>query len=198
MHTSETVIACCQIAPVLGDVPANTALTVAAIRAAAEDGAALVVLPELASSGYMLADRAEALAAAQTSDGPTITAWAELARELGIVIVGGFCERDDAGDPRNSAVLVDPSGVRAVYRKAHLWDRERLVFVAGDDAPPVVDTIVGRVGVVICYDLEFPEWVRVPALAGAQVLCAPTNWPLARHPEGERPGRSPVRSSMRR
>lgn len=187
MHV-ETAIACCQIAPVLGDIPANTELTVAAIRDAAGSGAHLVVLPELASSGYMLADRAEALDAAQPVDGPTVAAWASLARELDLVIVGGFCERDDDGDPRNSAALIDPSGVRAVYRKAHLWDRERLVFVAGDEAPPVVDTLAGRIGVVICYDLEFPEWVRIPALAGAQVLCAPTNWPLAPHPAGERPG----------
>ena len=187
MHV-ETVIACCQVAPVLGDVAANTELTVAAIRAAAQDGAQIVVLPELASSGYMLADQAEARAAAQPADGPTIQAWASVARELGVVIVGGFCERDEEGRVRNSAAVIDPTGVRAIYRKAHLWDRERLVFVAGDEAPPVVDTIAGRIGVVICYDLEFPEWVRIPALAGAQVLCAPTNWPLAPHPAGERPG----------
>jgi len=51
----------------------------------------------------------------------------------------------------------------------------------------VVPTELGRIGVMICYDLEFPEWVRLPALAGAQLLCAPVNWPAAPHPPGERP-----------
>src|SRR5262249_47026140 len=87
----------------------------------------------------------------------------------------------------NSAAVIDPSGLRAVYRKAHLWDRERLIFDAGNAAPPVVETPVGRVATMICYDLEFPEWVRIPALAGAQVLAAPVNWPASPGPEEERP-----------
>src|SRR5262249_4869608 len=87
----------------------------------------------------------------------------------------------------NSAAVVDASGVRAVYRKAHLWDRERLIFDAGNEAPPIVETSVGRLSTMICYDLEFPEWVRIPALAGAQLLAAPVNWPASPAPEGERP-----------
>ena len=75
-----------------------------------------------------------------------------------------------------------------MYRKAHLWDAERLWFTPGDGAPPAVPTSFGRIGVMICYDLEFPEWVRLPALDGAQLLCAPVNWPAAPHPPGERPG----------
>ncbi len=74
-----------------------------------------------------------------------------------------------------------------VYRKTHLWDRERLIFSAGEAAPPVIETSAGRISTMICYDLEFPEWVRIPALAGAQLLVAPVNWPAAPIPEGERP-----------
>jgi 5-aminopentanamidase len=92
-----------------------------------------------------------------------VSGWARLARAHELVIVGGLCELDAEGVVRNSAVLVDGDGVRAVYRKAHLWDRERLVFAAGSDAPPVVDVAIGRIGVMVCYDLEFPEWVRQTA-----------------------------------
>lgn len=188
MSTSRVIVACCQLRPVLGDNAANLAMTTAAIREAAATGAQVVVLPELVSSGYAFTSPQEAAMHAEPADGPTVTAWAALARELGIVIVGGFCERDSDGEPRNSAVLIDASGVRAVYRKVHLWDRERLLFKPGEAPPPVVQTPFGRIAVVICYDMEFPEWVRVAALAGAQLLCAPVNWPLYPRPEGERPG----------
>jgi 2,6-dihydroxypseudooxynicotine hydrolase len=74
-----------------------------------------------------------------------------------------------------------------VYRKAHLWDTEKLVFTPGDAAPPVVDTEVGRVGLMVCYDLEFPEWTRLAALDGADLIAAPVNWPGYAWEEGERP-----------
>jgi predicted amidohydrolase len=82
---------------------------------------------------------------------------------------------------------VDASGTLAVYRKAHLWDAEKLIFTPGDEPPPVLDLPFGRVGLMICYDLEFPEWVRLPALAGADVIAAPVNWPASPVPPGERP-----------
>lgn len=172
----------------LGDTAANLVTTTAAIREAAAIGAQVIVLPELASSGYAFASTEEAAGHAEPVDGRTVTTWTELAKELDVVIVGGFCERDSEGEPRNSAVLIDPTGVRAVYRKVHLWDRERLLFKAGDTPPPVIETAFGRIAVVICYDLEFPEWVRIAALSGAQLLCVPVNWPLYPRPEGERPG----------
>ena len=103
------------------------------------------------------------------------------------MIVGGFCELGADGRVYNSAALVDASGLRAVYRKAHLWDKEKLVFTPGDAPPPVVDTEVGRVAVMICYDLEFPEWVRLAALDGADLIAAPVNWPAVSWPAGERP-----------
>jgi predicted amidohydrolase len=61
------------------------------------------------------------------------------------------------------------------------------VFDRAEDLPLLVDTAHGRIGVMICYDLEFPEWVRAVALGGADLLCAPVNWPLLPRPEGERP-----------
>ena len=154
-----------------------------------------MVLPELCDSGYVFGDdaaraRAEAGAlASPADDSPTLRQWQALAAEHGLVIVGGFCERGADGRLFNSAAVVDESGTRAVYRKAHLWDKEKLVFTPGDAPPPVVDLAIGRVGVMICYDLEFPEWVRLAALAGADLIAAPVNWP----DRGRAGGRAPAR-----
>jgi 5-aminopentanamidase len=183
----EVLVACCQLAPRIGEVEPNRAAAAAAIEDAAARGAQVVVLPELCVSGYVFEDADEARSLAEPVDGPTVTGWRTLARRLGVVVVGGVCELDDDGLLRNSAVLVDADGtVGAVYRKAHLWDREDVAFAAGTEPPPVVDTRFGRLGVMVCYDLEFPEWVRLAALGGAELLCAPANWPAAARPDGER------------
>ncbi len=179
-------VACCQLAPRVGDADGNQAAIDGAVRSAAAAGARIVVLPELVSCGYSFRDADEARMAATPVDGPLATRWHALTAELDLIIVGGFAELD--GDTvYNSALLVDSNGVRARYRKVHLWDRERELFTPGSERPPVVDTKYGRLGVMICYDLEFPEWVRIAALAGVDLLCAPVNWPLFDRPEGERP-----------
>ncbi|PMZ89380.1 MULTISPECIES: nitrilase-related carbon-nitrogen hydrolase [unclassified Pseudomonas] len=186
-NAKNTVVACCQLAPKIGDLAYNRTLTERAIRQAAFQGAQVVVLPELVQSGYLFADRFEALSLAETVDGPTLQLWQALARELNLVIVGGFCERLPGDELANSAAMIDANGLRAVYRKAHLWDAEKDIFSAGDAPPPVVETLHGRFGMLICYDLEFPEWVRLAALAGAELLCAPVNWPDGPRPPTERP-----------
>jgi len=178
-------VACCQARLTVGDVDGNRAALERLLHEAARNGAKVAVLPELAASGYAFGDREEAWAWAEPVDGPTVSGWHAAAKELDLVIVGGLCERAD-GALHNSAVVVDAGGVRAVYRKVHLWDRESLIFDPGETPPPVVDTAVGRLSVVICYDLEFPEWIRLPALAGAELLCAPVNWPAMPTPAGER------------
>ncbi|MFZ0087898.1 MAG: nitrilase-related carbon-nitrogen hydrolase [Solirubrobacteraceae bacterium] len=182
-----TRVACQQLAPTFGDLPANRTLCRDAIREAADAGAHVVILPELVTSGYMFEAPEEAAAAAITCDHELLREWAAEAARAGIVLVGGFCERGDDGAVYNSAIVLDPSGVRAVYRKLHLWDREKLVFTPGSEPPPVLETPVGRIAVLICYDLEFPELTRSVALAGAQLLAVPTNWPLVPRPEAERP-----------
>jgi predicted amidohydrolase len=180
-------VAACQVSLSVGAVDRNRAAARSAIAQAAEAGAGVVVLPELTPSGYVFSDAAEARSLAEPADGPTVTEWAGLAARHDMVIVGGFCELAGAGTVYNSAVLADPGGVRAIYRKAHLWDAELCFFAAADAAPPVVDTAHGRIAVMICYDVEFPEWVRRPALAGADLLAVPTNWPAEPVPPGERP-----------
>ena len=100
----------------------------AAVEEAAEQAADLVVLPELAQSGYVFKDVQEARSVAEHLDGPSVREWADLSRRLQLVLVAGFCERGPDGHLFNSCVLIDHGQVRATYRKAHLWDlRERVL-----------------------------------------------------------------------
>jgi predicted amidohydrolase len=84
-------------------------------------------------------------------------------------------------------MFLDHGELLCVYRKTHLWDREKLIFDAGMEPAPVLTTSVGRVAVMICYDVEFPEMVRDVAVRGAQLLAVPANWPAAGKPAEERP-----------
>ena len=186
-----TQIAVAQLAITVAEPDANRQAAADAVAEAAAAGARLVVLPELCDSGYVF-DAADPAAEARGLAAPaagnvTLSQWHALAARHGLVIVGGFCELGADGRLYNSAALVDASGTRAVYRKAHLWDSEKLVFTPGDAVLPTVDTEVGRVAVMVCYDLEFPEWTRLAALDGADLIAAPVNWPGYSWPEGERP-----------
>ena len=180
-------VAACQVSLRFGLLDQNRAAAAAAVAEAAAAGARIVVLPELTPSGYVFADADEARALAEAAEGPTAAQWTALAAEHGLIIVGGFAELGSGGRLYNSALLIDPSGVRSVYRKAHLWDAEAEVFTPGDQPPPVVATDIGLIATMICYDVEFPEWVRLPALGGADLLAVPTNWPAEPVPPGERP-----------
>jgi predicted amidohydrolase/dienelactone hydrolase len=189
-----TVIAVAQLSITIGEPDVNRAAAADAVAEAAATGARLVVLPELCDSGYVFGTavvQAQAEArelASPAADSVTLRRWRNLAAEHDLVIVGGFCELGADGNLYNSAAVVDASGTRAVYRKAHLWDAEKLVFTPGEAQPPVVDLGFGRIAVMICYDLEFPEWVRLPTLAGADLIAAPVNWPAT---AGRRPGQRP-------
>jgi predicted amidohydrolase/dienelactone hydrolase len=187
------VIAVAQLAIAVGQLDANREAAAAAVAEAAKAGARLVVLPELCDSGYVFGDAATPPAAeaaglaAPVDDNATLRQWRSLAAAHQLLIAGGFCELGADGRLYNSAALVDSAGTRAVYRKVHLWDKEKLVFTPGDASPPVVDTELGRIALMICYDLEFPEWVRLAALDGADLIAAPVNWPAVAAPAGERP-----------
>lgn len=186
MDRGPVTVAACQLKLQVGETDQNLAAAARAVRKAVAAGAGIVVLPELAGSGYVFTSAAEAGTLAEPANGRTAGEWASLAAEHGVVIVGGFAERGEDGRLYNSSMLVDPDGVRAVYRKAHLWDEEADFFTPGAAPPPVVATSAGRISMMICYDAEFPEWVRLPALAGAELLAVPTNWPLEPIPSGER------------
>lgn len=180
-----TVVSCRQLAPVIGDLDANRALAVTAIQDAVADGCDVIVLPELMTSGYVFSSAEEAHSLAIPADHHLFDAWSASLGESGGVVIGGFAELGDDDQVYNSAAIVDSTGVLAVYRKLHLWDREKLFFTPGSALPPVVKTRHGRIAVVICYDLEFPELTRTVALSGADLLAVPTNWPLGTYPNGE-------------
>ncbi|MEA2638271.1 MAG: hypothetical protein QOE18_1328, partial [Chloroflexota bacterium] len=168
-------IAVAQYEPRVGELDANRAQAVRWATDAAAQGADLIVLPELASSGYVFMDQEEAQRAAEDPDnGPTVRALRDVCAAHRCHIVAGLNERD--GDCRhNSAVLVGPSGRLATYRKLHLFYNEQRWFEPGDELP-IVDLPIGRVGIIICYDLWFPEPARALALAGAEIIAVPTNW----------------------
>jgi 5-aminopentanamidase len=177
-----------QLDPIVGDLDGNRRLALDAIAEAIDGGAEVIVLPELVTSGYMFNSAQEAASAAIAPDHEILREWVDAARRHGVIIAGGFAEYGEDGNTYNSAVVIDPTGLRAVYRKLHLWDREKLWFESGTEPPPVLETSVGRLSVIVCYDVEFPELTRIIALAGTQLLLVPTNWPLMDRPEGERPG----------
>jgi predicted amidohydrolase len=157
------------------------------VRAAARDGAALVVLPE---KWTVLGTQEQLAAGAEPLDGPAI-AWARAtARELGIdLVAGSIVERvPDRAKRANTSVHVGPDGeLRATYRKVHLFDVEvaGTVYRESDGEDPgdelVTSTLAGGVhlGMAICYDLRFPELFRILALRGAQVIVLPSAFTLA-------------------
>jgi predicted amidohydrolase len=157
-----------------GDVDANLGAVERAAGDAARAGARLLICPETFLTGYHIG--AEALARlAQPADGPAVSALSRIAAGAGIAIVCGYPER--AGDAvYNAAVLVERDGsTLATYRKAHLFGAiDRDAFRAGGE--PALATLDGvRVGLLVCYDIEFPEAARALAVAGAELIAVPTS-----------------------
>lgn len=146
-----------------------------AARIAAAGGADVLLVPEMALTGYNIG-AAAAAAAAEPEGGRLDRELAATARRHGIAIVAGYPRRDAAGRTLNSARLVDRTGATlATYAKAHLYGAvDRAQFAAGERLSPVVALGGWRVGLAICYDVEFPETIRALRLAGAEVVLAPT------------------------
>jgi len=155
------------------------------MREAIGSGARIVLLPELVTSGYVFASAEEARGLALRAE--ELSDWAEEAAQGEAVVVGGFAELGEDGGVYNSAAVFGPAGLLAVYRKTHLWDREKLCFEPGGELPPVVETPLGMIGIAVCYDLYFPELTRALAFAGADLIALPANLPLFPRPQGERP-----------
>ena len=159
----EIGVACVQLSPERDDPDGNLERSLAWIHSAAGAGHELIVLPELAVSGYAFADRAEAWASGEgVPDGFTCRAWRQAAREHGVWVVGGVAERA-WGALYDTAVLIGPDGeVLSVYRKMHLWSTEHLWFEPGGNPSGIVNLPFGRVALAICFDL----WVAgaVPLL----------------------------------
>lgn len=144
----------------------------------------LLVLPELANSGYLFVDKSELNDLSEdTESGKFCSALKEISNDKNAYIVSGLCERSD-GKFYNSSVLVRPDGKISVYRKIHLFDEEKLWFEPGDTSPEVSE-IEGdnfgkvKIGMMICFDWFFPETARTLSLKGAQIICHPSNLVMA-------------------
>ena len=166
-------IGCVQFAPAFGDVKETIARLEALLPQAEE--ADLLVLPELCNSGYAFESLEEACAAAENvSGGPFIDFIEDYCSRTGTHVVTGYCEHA-CRRLFNSALLIGPDGPVGRYRKLHLFLNEKDFFQPGDLGLPVFDVAGTKVGILICFDWQFPEAWRVLALAGAEVICHPSN-----------------------
>jgi predicted amidohydrolase len=158
-----------------GDVEANLAMIGDAVREAAAQGGALLVAPELALTGYGAGEAISRLAT--PADGPEAAVIRSLAAENHLHLVVGFAER--AGEViYNSALLATSDGQYFVYRKCHLYgDYERDLFVPGCELPQPIELDGISTGILICYDVEFPEAVRRLAVSRAELILVPTALP---------------------
>ncbi len=162
------------------DVVNNKKRLAAAIRSVAGNGAQLVVLQELHNSLYFCQEeRVDLFDLAEPIPGPSTAFYGDLARELGVVIVTSLFERRAAGLYHNTAVVMERDGtIAGKYRKMHIPDDpayyEKFYFTPGDLGFHPIDTSVGRLGVLVCWDQWYPEAARLMALQGAEILIYPT------------------------
>jgi predicted amidohydrolase len=166
-----------QFEPTLFSKSANLEALLRLTEEAAAGGAKLIVTPEMATTAYCWATRDEIASDVEPVPGPTTQRFAEIAAEHDCWIVVGLAEVDPETDIYyNSAVLIGPGGPVGLYRKTHSYISEPKWAKDGDLGLPVFETSIGRIAMTICQDVVFPETARVPALAGADVICFPTNW----------------------
>lgn len=166
-------IAVAQMDCKLGDVAANLEKIRTLAEQARADGANLVIFPELATTGYFIADQLDTLA--EPVPGPSTASLTNIASELDVWLVVGMAEAGEDGAYYNVSVLISPEGIVGKYRKVHLFDSEKVAFAVGDERA-LFDTPFGRIGLTICYDLLFPEYIRSLVLAGADLIINSTNW----------------------
>ncbi|MFV0478452.1 MAG: carbon-nitrogen hydrolase [Parahaliea sp.] len=162
------------------DIGANLQKSIEGIHTTVREGARLVVLQELHRSRYFCQhENTDLFDLAEPIPGPSTEALAAVARELGVVIVCSLFERRAAGLYHNTAVVLEADGsIAGIYRKMHIPDDpgyyEKFYFTPGDLGFEPIQTSVGCLGVLVCWDQWFPEGARLMAMAGADVLIYPT------------------------
>jgi N-carbamoylputrescine amidase len=158
----------------------NIGKSIKGIREAAARGASLVVLQELHTGLYFCQSEDTAVFdQAETIPGPSTATFGALAKELGIVLVTSLFEKRAPGLYHNTAVVFEKDGaIAGTYRKMHIPDDpgyyEKFYFTPGDLGFNPIDTSVGRLGVLVCWDQWYPEGARLMAMAGAEILIYPT------------------------
>jgi predicted amidohydrolase len=170
-------IAAVQMETTLLDIEANSTKILEFISRAVAHDAQIVVFPECALTGYNLTlDEAEELAV--SIPGAQTELITNTCAHSGILVVVGTIERGQDGRLYNSAVLINSDGVLGIYRKTHLPMLGIDRFLSpGDAIPEPFSTEYGRLGMLICYDVRFPEPIRVLSLAETQIVLIPTAWP---------------------
>lgn len=162
-----------------GNVAANLFRIESAVLKAAAQGANLLVAPELALPGYGAGPAMAALA--EAPDGASWKRLASVSRDAGVAIIAGFAQKDGE-TVYNSALFVDGDKPPVVYRKSHLYGPyERGLFAAEKPSAHIIEHAGITFGMLICYDVEFPENVRRLAQAGAQAVLVPTALPASDH-----------------
>ena len=161
-----------QFKPTFGKIGKNLDKVIQTLR---EVDADLIVLPELAFSGYYFKDRKEAKAFSEDPHhSPVFDSLVTLCRERKFHLVTGFVEK--AKDKFfNSAALIGPKGIVHVYRKLHLFNEEKNWFDPGDIPLKVHEIKSAKIGIMICFDWIFPEVMRILSIQGADIICHPSN-----------------------
>ncbi len=172
-------IAVVQTNPKFGDVHKNID---DAIKIMSSSPADFYVLPELFNTGYNFSNKDELEDLAEPIDGQTYTILQAYARQRQCYIVYGFAETDGIVF-FNSAAMVGPEGLIGLYRKIHLFYREKLFFKKGNLGLPVFNTVFGKVGIMICFDWFFPEAMRTLTFKGSQLIAHPSNLVLPYCPD---------------
>lgn len=172
--STELSIALVQHVSTPGDIDASLARMSTYVEQASKAGVDLLLFPEASVTGYNNTLEVNQQLALDTN-GETCEKITALARQNNIAIAYGFAEKAD-GQYYNSVQFVDETGrARSLYRKTHLWgEQDRYLFTEGDDLVPVFEWRDWQIGMLICYDIEFPENVRRLALEGAQLILTPT------------------------
>ena len=166
--------------PIFGEVARNLDSVLSQLDSVQCD---LLVLPELAMTGYQFISQEEVATLSEpVPGGPTTQRLLDFARSREIFLVAGLPERSE-NRFYNSAVLVGPTGFIGVYRKAHLFYEETLFFSPGDTGFHVWDIGQAKIGILICFDWYYPEAARTLALMGADILCHPSNLVLPHCPD---------------
>jgi len=166
-------VAVCQFEPILLDAQANLQKM---LKIISDNSADLYVFPELCTSGYVFASKDEVASVSESlPTGKCFSTLLQASKEHDCSIVYGFAEVD-SDRYFNSSALINPDGSYALYRKTHLFNTEKLWFTPGDSGFAVHNAKGGvKIGMMICFDWQFPEAARSLALLGAQILCHPSN-----------------------
>lgn len=174
-----------QFRPDFANADSNAQRITRDLRHLADEGVELAVYPEAALTGYCFDTREEAESAALIlEDSEQIHEIGNACKENRIHCIFGFAEKNGR-NLYNTAAFFGPTGLLGVYRKTHIPCLGLDRFVTEGDSLTVFDSPIGRIGILICFDIRFPEPARTMALSGADIICLPTNWPTSAEPSSD-------------